>query len=170
MRAALDFVLLRWPWFALLAAAAMLGAAHAFETFGHLAPCTLCYKQREAHWAALAIAAAAIALSMTPLRSRLPWLSGVALALAFGYGAYLGFFHMGVEYHWWPGPTTCASRPPGHVVIDMTGLLRGEPMTAPACDTPQWWFLGLTMATWNGIICTGLTLLSLAAAYRRRRA
>jgi disulfide bond formation protein DsbB len=168
MRSAVQFVLARWPWFALAAAASMLAAAHAFETFAHLAPCTLCYKQREAHWAAAGIAAAAIALSLTPWRTRLPWLPGLALAAAFGYGAYLGFFHMGVEFHWWPGPTTCASGAPGRH-IDMTAFLQGRPLAAPACDQPQWWFLGLTMAAWNGIISTGLTLASLAAAWSKRR-
>ena len=49
MSAALDIVLKRWPFFALLASAAMLAVAHGFETFGHLAPCHLCLKQREGH-------------------------------------------------------------------------------------------------------------------------
>ena len=45
-----------WPWVALLASAALLGIAHAFETFGHLAPCELCLKQRELYWLAAGIA------------------------------------------------------------------------------------------------------------------
>jgi len=48
-----------WTAFALAAALAMLGAAHAFERFGGLPPCSLCLKQREVYWAAVAIAGAA---------------------------------------------------------------------------------------------------------------
>ena len=39
----------------MLASAAMLATAHAFQTFGHLAPCTLCLKQREVYWVVLTI-------------------------------------------------------------------------------------------------------------------
>ena len=44
-----------WTAFALAASLAMLGAAHAFERFGGLAPCNLCLKQREVFWGAVAI-------------------------------------------------------------------------------------------------------------------
>ena len=45
-----------WTAFALAASLALLGAAHAFERFGGLAPCNLCLKQREVYWGAVAIA------------------------------------------------------------------------------------------------------------------
>ena len=45
-----------WTAFALAASLSMLGAAHAFERFGGLAPCNLCLKQREVYWGAVAIA------------------------------------------------------------------------------------------------------------------
>jgi len=42
-----------WPWVALLASAALVAIAHAFQTFGHLSPCELCLKQRDLYWAAM---------------------------------------------------------------------------------------------------------------------
>ena len=48
----------RWRLCALLAAAGMLATAHAFQTFGGYAPCSLCLRQREVYWVAAAIAAA----------------------------------------------------------------------------------------------------------------
>ena len=54
----LNPILERWRFFALLASATMLAAAHAFQTFGGLAPCELCLKQRAVYWVAGAIAAA----------------------------------------------------------------------------------------------------------------
>jgi disulfide bond formation protein DsbB len=52
-------------WQALIAALAsglLLAIAHGFETFGGLAPCTLCLKQREVYWAALAVGLAGTGL------------------------------------------------------------------------------------------------------------
>ena len=46
-------VLKLWPLAAAWASAAMLAIAHAFETFGDLSPCTLCYYQRDVYWTAL---------------------------------------------------------------------------------------------------------------------
>ena len=43
----------RWRLCAVLVAAGMLATAHAFETFGGYAPCTLCLRQREVYWAIL---------------------------------------------------------------------------------------------------------------------
>ena len=47
----------RWRMCAVLVSAAMLAIAHGFETFGGLAPCLLCLKQREVYWVALGLAA-----------------------------------------------------------------------------------------------------------------
>src|SRR5215472_12287555 len=105
---AATFALQRWPTFAFIASAAMLAAAHAFETFGHLPPCHLCLKQREAYWIALSVAAAAIALQR--LAPRPPWrrIAGALLAAVFAYGAYQAAFQAGAEWKWWPAPQGCA--------------------------------------------------------------
>src|SRR5262249_54859963 len=106
---ALDAVLKRWLIWAFLAAAAMLAAAHAFQTFGHLAPCPLCLKQREVYWAALPVSATGAAALASPWRGAARKVAGALLAVIFGYGAYLAGFHAGAEWHWWPAPQTCAS-------------------------------------------------------------
>ena len=46
--------------FAAVGARATLAVAHAFQTFGHLAPCELCLHQREGYWLALAVATAGL--------------------------------------------------------------------------------------------------------------
>jgi disulfide bond formation protein DsbB len=67
----------------------MLGAAHAFETFGGLAPCLLCLKQREVYWTAATVAVIAIVLSRSgeasPLRAAgvaATWAAYIFLAAA----------------------------------------------------------------------------------------
>ena len=56
-------ILDRWRLFALLASVAMLATAHAFETFGGLAPCELCLKQRTVYWVAGEFAAMSRAIA-----------------------------------------------------------------------------------------------------------
>lgn len=165
-------LLRRWPWFAFAASAGLLAAAHAFETFGHLRPCLLCLRQREAHWIVLAVAAGAIALTFTPLRGR-AWLwICLALAVAFAWSTYQGGFHTGVELGFWPGPAACSGAGSGgHVSVDdMNAMLNGGRVQAPRCEDVVWRFLGLSMAAWNGLISLVLTLVSLMAAFRGRSA
>ena len=56
IRAVLD----RWAFWALGSSALMLAIAHAFETFGGYAPCTLCLRAREVYWVAGSLALIAI--------------------------------------------------------------------------------------------------------------
>ena len=164
-------VLRHWPLAALLASALMLAIAHAFERFGGLAPCTLCLRQREAYWVAMAVAAIAIGVRFTPLRGRLGWIMTALLGLVFLYGAGLAAYHAGVEWKWWPGPTACATGGGGGgtTTADLQALLQGAKQTAPACDKAAWVFLGLSMAGWNVLISLGLAGLSMTAALRERR-
>lgn len=160
-------VLKLWPLAAACAAAAMLAVAHAFEHFGGLSPCTLCYYQRDVYWAALG--AGLIGFALMYLRQ--PWLSRTAdaiLALVFLVGAGVAAYHAGAEWKWWPGPTTCS----GGGTVDAAGLrafLDGAKFAPPRCDEAAWRMLGLSMAGWNVLISLGLVGLSLTAAARTDR-
>ncbi|MDB5431675.1 MAG: disulfide bond formation protein [Caulobacter sp.] len=164
---ALDPVLKRWPLLAFLAAAAMLAVAHAFETFGHLAPCHLCLQQREVYWVAMPLALAVMAQERFAPGLRGPsarWL----LAAVFLVSAGLAFFHAGVEWKWWPGPTTCTGGGAKVTAADLAAMLNGtRAVTAPMCDKAAWVFLGLSMAGWNAlasVILTALSVLSVRKA------
>jgi disulfide bond formation protein DsbB len=157
----------RWPLVALLTSIAMLAIAHGFETFGHLPPCNLCLKQREVYWVAGTVALIALIVSRTPWGPRTRGLFNGLLGLIFLFGAGLAFFHAGVEWHWWPGPTTCTSTGSGATAAGLDALLRGEKINPPACDKVLWSFLGLSMAGWNCLISLKLAILSIWAARRR---
>jgi disulfide bond formation protein DsbB len=161
-----------WPWAALGSSLLMLGVAHAFETFGRLAPCELCLKEREVYWVAatLALAGGALTLSASPaVRGvRLAW-ADLALALVFLGGTVLAAYHAGVEWKFWPGPASCTG---GHVQVsaaDLARLLHGGPIAVPQCDRPAWVFLGISMAGWNALISLKLTVLSALAAWSAPR-
>ena len=168
-KASADLVLTRWPLLAFIASAAMLAIAHGFETFGHLAPCTLCLKQREVYWAVLAVSAAVFVLGrFSEAKSIKPWGDGL-LGAMFLFGAGLAFFHAGVEWKWWPGPTTCSGGG-GANAADLLAALNGAKVRPPACDQAAWVFAGLSMAGWNGVISLCLAATSGLAAWRTSKA
>jgi disulfide bond formation protein DsbB len=169
MTTLIDLILRRWLVLAFLASAAMLGAAHAFETFGHMAPCTLCLRQREIYWVALAASASGAIVEAVPRLRRFTPLFGAALALIFLYGVGIATWHAGAEWKWWPGPAACASTGHGVSLAQMTALLHGAKVTAPHCDEAAWRMLGLSMAGWNVLISLGLAAFSGLFAWRRWR-
>ena len=158
----------RWRLCAVLAAAAMLATAHAFQTFGGYAPCTLCLRQREVYWVILAAGLGFMILVRTPGGPRWREATDWLLALAFLVGAGIAVYHAGAEWKFWPGPQACASAGTGVSAADMSAFLAGEKVRPPACDEAPWVFLGLSMAGWNAVISLGLAALSVLAALRER--
>lgn len=159
----------RWPVLAVLASLVMLGAAHAFERFAYLAPCPLCLRQREVYWALIAMVLVGLALwCWRPTRRFLTALNAL-IGMVFVTGAGLAFYHMGVEYGWFPAPSGCTAALEASQAANVAlegDLLASldERMATVGCTEAAWHFLGLSMAAWNGIISAGLALLSFLAA------
>lgn len=127
---------------ALAVPAALLAGAYGFQYLGGLFPCEMCWWQRYAHFATLALAVIAL---LAP-RSRTPVvLAGLALAVS----ALIGAYHAGIEYKWWEGFTACTS------AVKFSG---DDPlaaiMAAPniRCDEVQWSLFGISMAGYNFLI------------------
>src|SRR5947208_6764505 len=97
----------------LIASAMVLGAALLSEYWGGLAPCELCLLQR---WPWVV----AIVISLVTLfaggRSALPWIA-LVLAPVFAFGVVVAFYHVGVEQHWFAGPTACTARSGGAMTL-----------------------------------------------------
>ena len=86
-----------------LAGTAVLATALISEVWGGLVPCALCLQQRWPYYVALPLAAliwAGAASAPTALRGLL-----VPVGVIFALGAALGFYHAGVEYGLWAGPS-----------------------------------------------------------------
>jgi len=156
-------------WVSALVSAGLLAGAHLFERFADLAPCALCLDQREAHWAALGVAAAGLAAHLI-LKARLAAAAAVgAAALVYAVSAGLAFFHTGVEFGYWPGPPTCA----GHAVVqsaDGLGAALGQKPAALSCEDAFWRLFGISMAGYNLLVSAGLFALTAAAALDAGRA
>lgn len=172
MRAAYRLLTRWWTAFALAASLAMLGAAHAFERFGGLAPCNLCLKQREVYWGAVAVAVLATGWTLVSRGRRgTPRIASFLLAAIFATGAVTAVFHMGGEYKWWSLPATCVSG--GDVDLESLTALAlgtGPGQRVATCDAVAWSWLGISMAGWNAAISAALAVFSLLAAKRPKDA
>ena len=161
----LDLIAEQWPVLAFVACAVMLGTAHAFETFGKLAPCLMCLKQREVYWVTGTVALIAVVLTRTAWADRVRKPLILLLGIGFLYGAGLAAYHAGAEWKWWPGPAACAAGGAASA-SDLVAMLKGVKIAAPSCDKAVWIFLGLSMAGWNAVISLGLAVASGFAALR----
>jgi len=167
LKAIIDRCLQNWPLVAALSSLLMLAIAHAFETFGGLAPCTLCLKAREVYWVALTVGGLTFAAQLFLKDDRIRRFGSLVLAAVFLVGVGVAIYHAGAEWKFWPGPKTCAS---GAIpqLTSLDAVMKGGSIKAPACDTAAWVFLGLSMAGWNALISLKLLVYSLLAARLRR--
>ena len=147
----------------LLASAAVLGAALLSQYWGGLRPCELCLLQRWP-WAA-AITVALVAL-FAGGRGALPWL-GLVLAAVFVAGIGLAFYHVGVEQHWFAGPSACTANAGRATTLEE--LKRQLSATAPVlCDKVQWSLFGVSLAGWNLLASLAMAVICGVVAARGR--
>lgn len=147
----------------LLGLATILGAL-ASQYIGGLYPCELCLEQRWAYYIGLPIL-----LGVLVLWNRLPlklWFALMAIVTAiFAWGTYMGSYHAGVEWGFWPGPTACTG------VGESFSFDQLNSMTPViGCDVVQFRFLGLSLAGYNALISLAIVaLLSFAMIFQARR-
>src|SRR6185503_3942452 len=137
-----------------------LAGAYGSQYLGGLIPCEMCWWQRYAHMAALALAL----LAFLVRERAMVWLAALAIAVS---GA-IGFYHAGVELHYFPGFTQCTSTVAANMSTDdFMKAIMSAPMVR--CDEIQWSFLGISMAGWNAILSLSSALLILWLSLRRPR-
>jgi len=130
---------------ALAAPALLLGGAYVSQYWGHLFPCEMCWWQRYAHMAAIALALLAYALARSAVARPAVLLAALAILVSGG----IGVFHAGVEYHWWEGITTCSAGAAGGSAGDVLADILATPLIR--CDQAQWTLFGLSLAGYNAI-------------------
>jgi disulfide bond formation protein DsbB len=139
-------------------ALATIVGAWVFEYLGY-APCDLCLKQRWAYYAGVPLALATAVLA--PGNQTIAKAGLGLLALLWLGSMVFGVYHSGVEWKWWPGPSTCGAQ---------SGFSGGLPdLSRPVilCDKAAIRILGLSLAGWNAVISLGLALLALAGLRRQ---
>ena len=150
----------RLPLLLFAASALVVGSAWASQLWGRLLPCELCLYERWPYYAVLALGAVALAAGRRDV-------SAVALALAslaFIAGTALAFYHVGVEHHWFAGPSACTGNGVANSLEEFKRRLLGQQPVS--CDQPQWALFGVTLAGLNLAASLALALFSLWALRR----
>lgn len=146
---------------------ATIAGAWGFQIIGGYVPCKLCLEERVPYYIGVPLALVA-ALIGSP-----PWVRRAALALAalvFLYGAYLGTYHAGAEWAWWPGPTDCGG---GAATAATSGGLLDQlkNIHVVSCTDATFRFppvnWGLSFAGWNAVISLVLAALAAMGAARK---
>jgi disulfide bond formation protein DsbB len=140
-------------------AAATLAGAWFFQLVLDIRPCPLCLEQRYAYYLAIPVGAL-VALAALRDAPRAVLVAGLAIVLAAALAnAWLGGYHAGVEWGFWPGPTECAGP-----VLDLgkAGSLFDnlDKVKVIRCDEVQWRFLGLSLAGYNVLISLAMAALA----------
>jgi disulfide bond formation protein DsbB len=153
-----------FPVFVLVGSAAVLGGALLSQYWGGLAPCELCLMQRWP-WAA-----AILVSFVTTMAGGRPALPRVALLLAavFVVGSVLAFYHVGVEQHWFAGPTACSGAATAADTLEAlkAQILHQQPVR---CDEVAWSLWGISLAGWNLLASLVMVVLCVAAFLQSRR-
>ena len=123
--------------------ALLLAGAYVSQYGFGLFPCEMCWWQRYAHFAAVALA-----LVSTMAQQKRLWigLAGLAILVC----GLIGGFHAGVEYGWWEGITACASNVAGGG--DALDAIMNAPLVR--CDVAPWTLAGISLAGFNAILST----------------
>ncbi|MEO6394420.1 MAG: disulfide bond formation protein B, partial [Devosia sp.] len=103
--------------------------------------------------------------------NRLPlavWYVGIAIASAiFLWSAYMGSYHAGVEWGFWPGPTACTGT---GGALSFDDLSAGKLDRVVPCDVVQFRFAGISLAGYNTLISLAIVaLLGAAMLFQSRR-
>lgn len=151
----------------ILGLAAILGAQGS-QFVGGLVPCELCLEQRLAYyWGLPILALVLVTWNRLPLTV---WYIAMAAVIAiFVWGTYMGGYHAGVEWGFWPGPTACTGVGEG---INFDALSDLNSAHVIGCDVVQFRFLGISLAGYNALVSLGVVALlaiSVMAQMRRHR-
>src|SRR5215468_9576541 len=139
--------------FILGASAVVLGGALLSQYWGGLAPCELCLLQRSPWAVAIVIGFVA---TMVGSRPAFPWVA-LLLGAVFVVSSGLALYHVGVEQHWFAGPTACSAAATAADTVEAlkAQILRQQPVR---CDEPAWSLWGISLAGWNllaSLVMTG---------------
>jgi disulfide bond formation protein DsbB len=138
--------------FLLVASAATIASAWIFQFAGY-EPCHLCLLQRWPHYALIAIAAISLVALQPGMQGNALKLLGVLMIGSAIFGAY----HAGVEWKFWPGPSTCTGT--GGMSTGLPDLAKPVVM----CDDAAIRILGVSLAGWNAVVSAVLAAVALSA-------
>lgn len=142
--------------------AAALAGAYFFQYVVGLQPCILCLYQRVPHGLIVILGVFALFLARKPSGQKQAAFVILLISLLYFIGTGLGFYHAGVEQHWWVSFLEACSNP---MISSGTQDLLSQIENAKSvrCDSVPWQMFGISMAGYNGLL-SGLMAVYTAAA------
>ena len=153
----------------LIAAAAVVTIATVWmlQRSGY-APCELCFKERLPFYWGVPLALLVALLAGRGRTSLLP-AGYAALAIIFLAGAALGIYHTGVEWKFWPGPSSCTGDFSAPAAVN-DFLHQLQTTQVVRCDAPALSVAGLSLAAWNVVLCLALVAVAIFGFVTAERA
>jgi len=156
--------LVGFPFLVLAGSVAVLGGVLMSQYWGGLVPCELCVLQRWPWVASIVISAIGMRVSS---RVALSWVA-LTLAVVFVVSSALAFYHVGVERHWFAGPSACTGAATAADTVEaLKARILGQ--MPVRCDEPAWSIWGISLAGWNLLASLVIGGSCLAAFSRLRR-
>ncbi|WP_026622652.1 disulfide bond formation protein DsbB [Ensifer sp. WSM1721] len=147
-----------------LGMAVTVGGALGFEHIGGYIPCALCLMQRDPYYYGIPLGIMAILSSALKLPAWITRTLLLLVAILMLVGAGIGVYHAGAEWHFWEGPSTCATTAQG-ISSDVGDLLGDlDAKHAPSCTDAALRIFGLSFAGWNVIASLILAAIALRGA------
>ncbi len=137
-----------------IALVVILGALGS-QYVGGILPCELCLLQRWPYYLGVPLLALVLALWKwipVPLRIGLTAIATLIFIVSIGLAVY----HVGVQWKFWPGPSSCTG--PG-VAIDFNQISNLSAVEVVPCDAIDFSLFGLTMAGYNAIASAVISFL-----------
>ena len=115
------------------------------QYIGGLMPCDLCLKQRLPYYIGIPILALASWQGFS-FRARAAQLGGLVFFASAGFG----FYHAGVEYGFWQGPSACSQTISMPETIDSLEAMLTQSVVS--CNKPAFVLFGISMAGYNFLV------------------
>lgn len=132
-----------------VALALILGAL-GFEYIGGYPPCEMCMWQRWPHYAAIVAGLGGGGAVWLGLAGGGTGRLAVNMAMILvAVSGLIGVYHAGIEWHVWPGPSTCTGE-----AFKVTGALDLNARVV-LCDVAAWRLFGISMAGYNALFSLG---------------
>jgi disulfide bond formation protein DsbB len=142
-----------------------IAGAWGSQLFGGLVPCELCLAQRWAYYWGLPVLA--LILILWTRLPRVVWYLAMAIAaLTFVWSAYMGGYHAGVEWGFWPGPTACSGT---GVDVSFSDLQHINATRVVPCEAVQFRLFGISLAGYNALISLAIVAMLGGAIWLRAR-
>ena len=149
-----------------ITAIATIGGAWFIEIGLGVKPCPLCLEQRIPYYVGIPVALAAY--FSAPSYPRLAQIGLGLIAIIFAISAGMGFYHTGVEEGLWQGPAGCSGGALTQAAPINDFLKSLDQVRVIRCDEVAMRIFGLSLAAWNGILSSAITLYAGVTLFKQR--